>query len=522
VRSPALALFLIGLGGCDGNLEPPQKPHTVRLVEAPVALVGRGISTCSHQPAAADRWCAFARPLAEGGAELWVVNTRRALREKVLCDGSSPHCLRLTSELWTGQSLFSPTHGFYGDSLVFYASSATGNTENGYEGPVRAWRPGGGPRVISGPQGRACIGHPHSPALLCIDRERTVAGVLEFDLLAGTYGANPDQPLPRIETIRPLDRDRDILWQVGFSPRGDHLAFSDQVPEGGKVQRLRVVETAAAGQTPPHEVLRDLADWQFSPDGRQIYFLRGFNYGQGQGNAGTLAVADFPSGTNPRDLQPRVGAFEVYGQDAGSLRGIGLYQDMRGVFGRFSFMADPARPDELTGLAGQVEDAVVSPDLRYSLLLGQDERGDLATFVARNDGGGRCRIAAHPGHTVFAPTFLSSPAVLLWAEEAADNPTVIEGWLGDPDTCEVKQAWSAKLAFYEAVAGGLLWGEEEASSRTMTLRHGRFSGTSLDLARAEELRRGIDTQVTVIDQRTVLYTISDGEEAGLYLYGPLE
>ena len=527
-RLRSYAIVLVALGGCDGDLQPSEKPRTVRVSEAPTIIVGLGSNSCSHDPTSAERWCAFARPLAGGGAELWVFNLRQALAGGAPCDGSSPHCLRLTSALWTGQPLFPPSHpsghAFDGDTLIFYAASATGNIDNGYEGPIQAWRPGGGPpRVLTSDRGRVCVGHPRSSGLICVDRERTEAGEIEFDLRAGTL-ESAFSPLPMIDVIRPIDQDGDRLWQVGFSPDGSHFALSDRIPEGGKQERLRVLESAQLGQTPLRELLRDVSAWQFAPDGRQLFFLRGYNYGQGGSDTGTLTAVDFPSGTNPRVLQPRVGRFEVYGEAGTATRALGIYQDLRGFVGRFALLADPAQPGQVLPLGNRVAGRAGLPDLRHTLLIDEDPPGELGSFIARNDGSGRCRIAAHPGHTIFAPTFLSSPRLVLWGEEAADNPMLTEGWLGDPDSCQTGARFSAKLAYYQTTGRGLLWGDEDETPRTMTLFHAPLAGGTVDLAGAVEVRRSVDTGVALIDGRYLLYTVSHGvpEEDGLYLQGPLD
>jgi hypothetical protein len=516
------ALLLAALGACDGELEPAEKTRTVRVADGAPVIVGTGDTSCSHDPASSERWCAFAR-----GTELWVFNLKQALAGAP-CDGSSPHCLRITTNLWIGQPLFPPSHpsghAFHGDTLVFYAGAPTTSLDNGYEGPIQAWRPGaGGPRVLSSDRGRVCVGHERSNGLICVDRERTVGGDLEFDLRAGTLESGVVEPLPMIDVIRPIDEDGDRMWQVAFSPDGRYFALSDRVPERTKMERLRVLESDQLGKAPLRELMQDISAWQFSPDGRQLYFLRGFNYGAGTGDAGTLTAVDFPSGANPRELQPRVGRFEVYGESGAATRVLGIYQDLRGFAGKFGLLADPNQPGQVVALGERVQDALVSPDLRHTLLIDEDEAGDLATFVARNDGSGRCRISAHPGHTVFAPTFLSSPRLLLWGEEGADNPMITEGWIGDPDSCQVGQRFSAKLAYYQTTRGGLLWGDEDESPRTMTLRHAGFSGGTVDLANATEVRRAVDTRVALIDGRYLLFTISSSvpEEAGLYLHGPM-
>jgi hypothetical protein len=522
VKVPASALLLLAMGACEGELQPLPPARTVRISEAPATIVGSGPGTCSHDPSSTERWCAFAR-----GAELWAFELDRALAGAP-CDGSSPSCVKLTSELWTGQPLFPPSHpsahGFRGDTLVFYARSTTGNTDAAFVGPVQAWRPHGQPRALTGPRGRACIAQERSASLLCIDDQRGSGAQIEIDVLAGTFAGDPGSPLPLAATVRPIDEQGDRLWLAGFSPDGRHFVLSDRVPEGAKMQRLRVVESAEVGRTPLRELLRDVASWQFSPDGRQLYYLRGFNYGAGGGDAGTLTAVDFPSGENARELQPRVGRFEVYGAAGGGTRALGIFQDLRGVAGRFALLSDPAQPGQLVSLGNRVQDAVVSPDLRHSLLIDEDEAGDLGSFVARNDGSGRCRLAAHPGHTIFAPTFLTSPRLVLWGEESADNAVLTEGWAGDPDSCQVGQRFSGKLAYYQDTRRGLLWGDEDETPATMTLHHAPFAGAALDLDHATEVRRNTDTKVALVDGRYLLYTVSVGapEETGLFLHGPID
>jgi hypothetical protein len=527
-----LGLSALALASCDGDYDTVPEPRTVRLTDSPTTLIGRDLTACSHQPAASggspDPWCAFSRPLPLGGAELWVVNLRRALLEGARCDGSSPHCLRLTDQLWTGQQPLGDghpiIHAFHGDTLIFYPRPASGNRDTEpYRGPIQAWRPGAArSQTLTSEGGRSCLGHQRGAGLVCQDNERRMDRQGVFELLAGTFGERPDQPLARIETIRPEAADGDRLWQVGFSPDGAYLAFSDQVPEGTpKIERLRIVPTRQLGQTPPQEILRDATTWQFSADGRRIYFLRGFNYGRGGSPQGTLAMADFPAGTGVRELQPTVSRFDLHGPVQGRGQAIALYQEVATALDRFSIMYDPTHPDDLTVLGESVDDAVVSPDLRYSLLFGQ-EQGEAGTFVARNDGSGRCRVSAHPGPGIYAPTFVPSPAVLLWGEDAPANRLLTEGWLGDPATCQARQRFSERLAFYRATRRGVVWADLGAGARTYDVRHAPFANGELDLEHTEVIRDAVDNRVTLINGRYLLYTITRGaaEDLGLYLHGP--
>jgi hypothetical protein len=174
LRAMISLAFVLGCGGAstsprsDGSAPadaapdlPPLPAPTVRLLlPGNARLAGDGATTCSHgQPAAGDVWCAVTIDHADGAdagnrTELWVINATRAAGESVTCDGSSPHCRRLHSDLWTGGALGGPLFPsddhFDGDTLIFYAGGISGVPDGVYQGPVWAWRPGWSePRVIS-------------------------------------------------------------------------------------------------------------------------------------------------------------------------------------------------------------------------------------------------------------------------------------------------------------------------------------------------------------------------------------
>jgi hypothetical protein len=103
-----LLVAVIFLLGCDGTLPPieaPAPPPAVHhLVSGAVGLAGRTGTGCSSGVARPgvppDVWCAFYRAGAQAGTELWVLNVTRASLKPTVCDGSSPDCLRLTTNLW--------------------------------------------------------------------------------------------------------------------------------------------------------------------------------------------------------------------------------------------------------------------------------------------------------------------------------------------------------------------------------------------------------------------------------------
>src|SRR5882757_2251138 len=77
-----------------------------RLLDGTATLTGAGRTACSHaEPASGDghRWCAFRLPgAAAGSTELWVIDVTAtaAAATAPACDGTSPACRRLSSDVW--------------------------------------------------------------------------------------------------------------------------------------------------------------------------------------------------------------------------------------------------------------------------------------------------------------------------------------------------------------------------------------------------------------------------------------
>ena len=527
----ALAL----LGGCDGGLVPVEPARTVRVTTGPAALVGSEGTGCSNGQTAGgttpERWCAFYRPTADGMAtELWTVNLDRARARgtPLPCDGSSPDCRLLTATLWTGEPVFSPSHpylhGFEGDTLVFYADSSTTGRDEAFLGPVRGWRPASAaPRVLSGNRGLVCVGQLRSDSVLCVENQATTGAGLEFDLLAGSMSHAPaGGPLPLIERIRPYDARGTLMWQVAFTPGGEHLAFSTRAPAPDMaVERLRIVETANIGAAAPTEVVRDIAHWQFSPDGKRVFFLRGYQYLADRDATGTLAVADFPGFTNLQNLAQGVGRFQVHADPQGGLS-ISLFQELADTLGNFRFMPDVSKPDQLVTVASQIEDARVSPDRRFTFFYDFDAQFDTVSVLARNDGSGRCTLNAKTGHVAFGVSFARAGNAVFWGEDSMADPAHNEGWYADPSACEPKTLFTSRVAYLQATNTGAVFGEEEATPLTMRLRHAavRASDRTLDIS---DIASGASTTVALVDERFVVFTVNaeDPNAQGVYLHGPL-
>jgi hypothetical protein len=533
------ALSAFGASACDGDLTPVEPARTVRVVAGTGQLVGSEGTGCSYGEAPAqefinavpERWCAFYRKAPDGMyTELWTVNVSKALKDGPdTCDGSSPSCRLLSASLWTGEPVFSPSHpyihGFEGDTLIFYSDSGSLKSDEAYVGPVRGWRPGmPAAQVLTGGRGVLCVGQLRSDGVLCIENQSSGGEGLQFDLAAGSLSASAGGTVPNIERVRPYDARGALMWQVAFSPNGQYLAFSTQAADA-PVERLRIVETAQLGRAPPREIARDVARWQFSPDGQRLFFLRGYQYTAEQDATGTLAVADFPAMTGSTDLALRVSRYQVHpGDRKRPALGVSLFQDVTDSYGSFRIMPDVARPAEMVTIAQMIEDARVSPDRRFTFFYDFDDQGESISVLARNDGSGRCILNAKMGHAAFGLVFPGNDGPVFWGEDSVDNPAFNEGWFADPVACGPKVRFTNKLAYLQATQQGAVFGEEEEGRITMGLLHARATaaGGSAPLT-IERLATGADTTVALLDNRYLVFTINQGDPAtaGLYIHGPL-
>ncbi len=530
-----------GSAACDGTL-PELAPPALRplLSGHPLAakarLVGDGPSSCSGSSdggGSADRFCAFSVPAAAdtGKTELWVINvTRVAAGKPAPCDGSSPHCLRMTDTLWTGNPIFSPSHpfvhAFSGSTLVFHPEGRSKPDEL-YEGMVSAWRPGWSqPRVVTSDKGVTCSAHPRAAAAVCIDSV-TMGRTIELDVLAGPLVDLPASRLPNLGRIRPLRSDGARAWAAVFSSAGDDFALS--APGAGDREVLRVGRTADLGNVALREIATDAGLWSISHDGRKVYFLRDFNYDQNGSPSGTLVMADFPSGAGAAPLQPRVGRYVLVGDPAaGTDRGIGFFRDVTGDFGTFAIQPERARPDKVVTIADNVEGALVSPDGRFSVFERPNNTGDPDAVLARNDGSGSCLLAAKRGFPVFGVHFPPAATRVFWAEGSEEPDVTSEGYLARPEDCGDKQRFATNLEYLATVRDSLVvYGETPAGAQGMTLRYAH-------LTRAQQwpgegvvtIGRNADAWISLVDTVSaahVVYQVDEGppEGQGIYVYGPI-
>jgi hypothetical protein len=510
-----------------------------RVVAGPAQLVGAEESGCSQSPpgTAADTWCAFYRPAEDPArTELWTVNVSQAGSGPVPCNGSDPRCIRLTSNLWTGNTIFSPAHpeihSFDGGSLLFYADATPGSADDPYIGPVRVWRPGWAePRTITTAQGYVCYGHLRAAVAFCLDSVVQTAGNTEFDLLAGPIADSGGGPLPRIDHIRVRGTQGQVLWGASFSPDGDYLASSSP-PADVDVEVLRVAKIDGGPPTSAKVILGDAARWQISADGKKVYFIKEFGVDAAAHKDvdrwGTLMVADFPTGANPAPLAMHVPGFLAMSR-GGNDAGVAYLQDTVEGAGFFRVMSDRQRPQDVVTVDKGVEYFELSPDLRYAFLEEPQSRdGSPEGLSARTDGKASCIFTVKPGYPVVHPVFISQPRLLFWGDEIEDAGAFdLEGWYADPETCTPKKRFTPHLSRLTAASDGIFYGEYKEMDRereVIALKHARLTDSGFPADGGELIGSGVDVHITVADRRRqVVFTISKGppEMQGLYAFGPL-
>jgi hypothetical protein len=529
-----------------GTFELPRIPAdpalTHRLVEGDAVLVG-GDAGCSHDATpTGDRWCAFSRA-AGTTTELWVIDvTRAAGGAAIACDGSSPACLRLTSNLWTGEPLWGPSHPtahrFEGDTLLFHADGALGPARV-YQGVVWAWRPGWpAARAITGPHALLCAGEHRTTAVLCFDEavvESTGPGFFdrpilrELDLTAAIVVERTGR-LPVVTRVH--NAGADAAWRTRFSQDGATLAFSS-VATAGATEALQVIRTADAGKVPPTMVLPDVAEWEIAHDGSKLYYLTGYDRARGETASGTLTLADFPSGASATPIVQSVRGFELLGAGGESFsdvdRGLLLTYSGAGNVAAQALMPSRANPTDLIVLGTRAQGVQVANDVRHTLYF-QDVHGAEfpVAYVSRNDRSGYCQLTSDVRAETYGAAFTPDARSAVWIEYFRNESDSEEGWSARPEDCGDKIKWGDYVAWY-ALDGDdfVVFEGGDAADSTSWLQYTPLSRSPQEpwpspIVVKEHPEPGLAI-VRTAGQSWILYSVSQGDPGarGLYLHGPL-
>jgi hypothetical protein len=513
-----------------GQPLPPGLSPARRLFDAQASLTGEGQSSCSHQqPPSGDghRWCAFARPAAGGSAyELWVIDVTTATTSAVPpCDGSSPGCLRLTSNLWTGFDFNGPihpySHEFAGDTLLFYADAASAKGE-GYKGPVYAWRPGWArPRRISSDRALICWAHDRALLAHCVEDVRGDPMKPDtFELHAGPISDTDGLTLPSLGRVRPIRADGRPAWQTRFSPRGDFFAVSSPDPDRA-VETLRVIATAELGQAMPREIIRDASEWQISNDGQRIFFMR-----EEARDESALWVADFPSGANAAKIDSKVGTVITLGPAGQDLGVAYLAEPTRGQ-GVFRLLRDsrmPASASTLFTFDDMLEGLSLSDDLRYTVW----DDADFRARVVRNADLRSCELNVNHDLPAYQPSFLGDGRLVFWNEDSGGDRDRRDGFLASPDGCQGRQRIAQAVYFIAPIAdrGVILADEVDDQTQAATLKYAAITDGKWPAAGPVRVHEDVDgASVQFVGDKPlhVLFRVARGDPAreGTYVFGPV-
>jgi hypothetical protein len=459
-----------------------------RLLEGAARLTGQGWSSCSHQPPAPgqpapERWCSVMKPGATpGSTELWVLNLDQAVTVGVpACDGSSPACRRLTTNLWASNAVLGGpvhpySHEFHGDTLIFYADALSGKDEV-YRGPVYAWRPGWAEaRRISSPRAVICWGHPEQALAHCLnDFVGPAMRPESVQLGAGPIADianNVLAPLPFMRTSRPGSI---IAWEAGFSPRGDTFVLSSPDPDP-LVEAVRVIPTSQLQGTGamPVEILRDATSWSMSRTGKKIFFYRPEPAAGSEGKS--LYAADFPSGANVIKLVTGIRDYLLLGDDTRDvgvayLLGVGGF---RSALRLLTDLGNPASAVTIFEYEGELEGIALSLDDRFTAW--SDSRFNLR--VVRHGDQVSCDLNTTARKDAFAPTFLKSAGLVFWKEDSDEGPDRLDGYLANPDGCTGKRRFGLAVDFTIPIGDrAVVFGDELDSDRGLvTLKYVPIAG----------------------------------------------
>jgi hypothetical protein len=526
-----------GLGGPEAGADGPAAsglPLPVgvspprRFLPPKAQLVGQGFSSCSHhEPASGDgdRWCAFMTPGANGATDLWVIDlTRTAADALPPCDGSSPLCLRLTTNLWTGTAIgLGPihpySHEFYGDTLLFYADAVSAPADL-HRGPVYAWRPGWSQaRRISGPLAIGCWAHEDLLLATCWEDFTGDAMTSEsFVLSAGAISATADVTLPSLGNIRPYRTGNALAWQSGFSPKGDLFVYSSADPDPA-VESLHAIPVEQIGRAAPTEIVHDASSWEISPAGERVYFYRA----EGVTEQRALFTADFPSGANATKLASGVHDHLLFG-DAMKDQGIAFLIELSGEVGTLRFLRDPHMPATAAALftyTSMLEDVNVSPDLRFTAW----SDGHFDMRIVRMSDGRSCDLNTTAKHDAFAPAFLEHAGLVFWQEDSAVVEQQLDGFYANPDGCQGKQRFGEGVDFTIPIGDrALVFGDElDVGTSAVTLKYAALAGGAWPAAGAVRIHENVDNSwiVPVGPQpRLLVFHVSKGgpSEEGTYVF----
>ena len=509
----------------------PAELSPKQIVAAGAALAGDGTSSCTAEPG--DRWCAFRKPGVTGNTtELWVINvTRAAASPTLLCDGTHPDCLRLTENLWTDEPILGPrqrfAHRFDGDTLFFHADALSA-ADAPYTGPIFAWRPGWAKARMVAAKAYACFAHLKRALALCVDNITYDAAVpVEYDLRAGALDDAGGDVLPIVDHVLNAQANRQRAPRVAFSDDGQFVVYTSAPVVDFPTPALKRVAVGTPMAGTPVEILSDVMDWALSIDGKKVFFFSEYKDG-----AGRLAVADFPSGADPRASSYRGVDFIVLGNPSVGDRGVGLFIERGGRFlSEYRIIPDSNALSEAVLVfryTNPLEDFHFSNDGQYVGYAKGDPDEGFNGYIVRTDGTRQCILNGEPNRPAFEYFFLDNSRRVFWSEESPTSSDYRDGWFGNPDGCTARRVFAERIAFYTPVGNaGLIYGDGfDVNTDLFTLKYAALENqTEWPIAGGVRIHDGVGFPVAILgpglDQIVFQAAGAREIESGIFVFGPL-
>ncbi len=534
---------------------PPPKINeaAVKVLPAGAQLLGGITVGCTFGEAsrmAGARWCAFSRKGAQlGRSELWVVNMSK-LPPK--CDGTSPDCLKLSDNLFTGVPEIGPrfpsAHRFSGDTLLYYADAKSAASDP-YVGPVYVWQPGMAKGInISGSASTfLCVVNARAPTVICI--ENLSAGApLTFDLYAGKF----DPAGPAVQKIRMITKilptnaqTMDSQWGTSFTGDGKYFIYSavpSTTPTAPETLYYLETDALATGGMPKQVGEPGISNWTVTADYTKWIYMRDYNYSP-QSPSGTLYRADFPGGANPAKIAGArvasgnisgVAAFELLATRDAKPAGIsllqGLTQDGRA---NHRLIKNPAGNlnDDAMNVLDTLKDIpglpTYSPDQKAARYITKfaDLGDDKIAFdhrILKADGTGCTLLEAATGQ-VFGFPFLENASLTFWVDNYNPVSDTGDGMLASTTgTCGPKRKFSTGVDYWFVKGDEQLLYTDSVRGATSSMKLAKVISGGADLGPETLIQEQIGrTSFGVLPQQeAILFQIDSTSDTanGIYYY----
>jgi hypothetical protein len=523
----------------DAPPPPPANMESKLIVPGRARLVGTHGTACSNAVPASgngDRWCAFTLPNKQIGlTDLWVINMTKTLASPTppKCDGTDPNCKLLIppggnpamgTQLWTGQPMDGPihptTHRFDGDTLIFHAQAP--DIVDQYTGPIFAWRPGwDAPKQISlGKTAYSCSAHFTAETFVCIENLSTTMP-LTFDLTGGQLSTGAKT----IKKIFPfVAGSQSSQWRAALTRDGSMIAFSTGGALATDRETLYTAKLAAPDMVTM--VKPGVSRWSVSADGTKIYYLAGYNYNTMGAPAGTMTMADFPSGLNEKTLAPMVGAIQVLG-DGMVDKGIGFFDNVVAGKANYKIMKDRNNPAGIVTVITNISGVLAltrDMTLLYFYKDFDQDTGLTDGWIVKTDGTATpCALTTTLASDQFGASFTQNGSMVLWADNIDAIDGVGEGWVANPAGCTDRRKWSDKVDFwFPRNNDGMVYSDQGvldySTLKAMTFPGGNTLGTPVPI-------QGQVNRIYAVlpDFKGLLFTVvnSPASTDGIYLYSKL-